>query len=113
MTYLPSSDFTIEPGNNSQAILEFANTQTGVHNRIRCLYNTLLLYQDSSKFKYCAEVWIRYLSFLLKNGSRKQATDMLYTALQNCPGSKDIYLFVCKNFDEKFGEMSNLMEQKE
>lgn len=65
------------------------DAQSGVHNRIRALYQRLL---NTEKFRYCADLWIKYIDFQLKFGTEKMARDTFYTSLRSCPGGK-----VCNN----------------
>ena len=68
-----------------QVTLEFVDSDTGVHNRIRSLYVRML---NHKPFIYCGQLWEMFINFLLKYRTKKQAKDVFYTALQCCPGNK-------------------------
>lgn len=89
--------------------LEFVDAQSGVHNRIRALYQRLL---NTEKFRYCADLWIKYIDFQLKFGTEKMARDTFYTSLRSCPGGKILYQLAIDHLN-MFKEAYDLMMEKE
>ena len=69
----------------SQLEMQFTDARTGIHNRIRSLYQRML---SKEEYKYSSDLWLKFIKFQTKHGRKDTAKQIFYTALRSCPGAK-------------------------